>query len=42
MTEIDDILDTARDCLFGREYAAYAWINIIREHGYSVGGVRGN
>lgn len=42
MTDIDSILDTARDCLFGRDYAAYAWINILREHGYSVGGVRGN
>lgn len=42
MTDIDSILDTARDCLFGRDYAAYAWINILRKHGYSVGGIRGN
>jgi hypothetical protein len=42
MTDIDSILDTARDCLFGRDYAAYAWINILREHGYSFEGVRGN
>ena len=42
MTDIDSILDTARDCLCHRDYAAHAWIDILREHGYSVGGVRGN
>jgi hypothetical protein len=42
MTDINSILDTARDCLFGRDYAAYAWINILREYGYHIGDVRGN
>ena len=42
MTDIDSILDTARDCLFGRDYAAYAWIKILKDYGYSIEDVRGN
>ena len=42
MTEIDDILDTARDCLCHRDYAAYAWIKILKDYGYSIEDVRGN
>ena len=42
MTEIDDILDTARDCLCNRNYAAHAWFDMLIEHGYSVGDIRGN
>ena len=42
MTDINSILDTARDCLFGRDYAAYAWIKILNDYGYSIEDVRGN
>lgn len=42
MLDINNIVDTAHDCLCYRDYAVYAWINILKEHGYSIGGVRGN
>ena len=42
MTDIDSILGTARDCLFGRDYAAYAWIKILNDYGYSIEDVHGN
>ena len=42
MLDISNIVDTAHDCLCCRDYAAYAWINILKDHGYSIEDVRGN
>ena len=39
MLDIDTIVDTAHYCLLDHEYAAHAWINVFRKHGYSVGSI---
>ena len=42
MLDIDTIVDTANRCLCHRDYAAYAWIKILNDYGYSIEDVRGN
>lgn len=42
MLDINNVVDTSHDCLCHRDYAAYAWIKILNEYGYSIGDVRGN
>ena len=39
MLDIDTIVDTANRCLLDHEYAAHAWINVFRKHGYSIGSI---